>query len=343
MPAMPHPDDPVRTLAWRHGRAELQRLGAMLAPVTFSLPGHADFQPMQVAPWADEPGADALPGILRRLRGDWPCVPFGTTERPANLPGDWTPREPGDAWGHGHAANHDWAWADHPTGTPEAPALTLTIEPPGPGPVARLTRQVQAVPDAPALDCTLTIEARAPAVLPVALHPTFRLDTGRVRLHLHPQAVHAYPVAAEPGRSRLRPGARFETLAAAPLGDGGHLDLTRYPLPSDTEELLQCEAPDGPVRLDHLDLGWSVTLDWDRTLLPDLMCWVSHRGRRHAPWNGRHLALGLEPVHGPFDLGRVADPPPGHPLARRRGLALTPGVPLVIRSRLSAAPLPAGA
>lgn len=325
--------DPIRTLHWPHGRAELQRLGGMLAPVVFSVAGAADFAPLQVAPWADEPGGEALPGILRRLRGEWPCVPFGRCDRPAGLPPGWTERTPGDAWGHGFAAHHDWQWIDS-----DEP-LTLALQIDVPAPLRRLTRRVRAQADAPSLEVTLDIEVSEACTLPVALHPTLRLDAGSVRLQLpvHGGGV-TYPVPAEPGISRLAPDRSFDRLDAVPLAEGGTLDLSRYPLPVDTEELLQLRALEGPVALHYLDAGWWLQLDWDRTQLPDLMLWVSHRGRRHAPWNGRHLALGVEPVHGLFDLGRVSAAPAGHPLAPRHGLALRPGEPLRIACRLSARP-----
>jgi hypothetical protein len=89
----------------------------------------------------------------------------------------------------------------------------------------------------------------------------------------------------------------------------------------------------------YLDAGWSLTLDWDRALLPDLMLWVSHRGRLAPPWSGRHLALGVEPLNGAWDLGRIGRPPADHPLAARDGIALHPDEPCVIRYRLSARPL----
>lgn len=330
----PRPDDPSRSIAWDSGRVELQRLGAMLGPVWFSADGHPDFSPLQVAPWHAEPGAQALPGILRRLRGDWPCVPFGRTDRPAGLPADWAAREPGDAWGHGYASNHEWNWLE----TDDPLALALAIEPPA-GPVKRLSRVVEAERYTRALLMTLVIEVHEPCTLPVALHPTLRLDLGSVRLSLPPHAgALAYPVPAEPGVSRLVPGAAFERLDMAPCSDGSLLDLTRFPLPHDTEELLQLREVDGAVALHYVDAGWTLQLDWDHRVLPDLMLWVSHRGRAHAPWNGRHLALGVEPVRGAFDLGRVAVPPPGHPLAGLPGLPLRPDEPFILRHRLSASP-----
>jgi hypothetical protein len=327
--------DPSRSLVWPNGRAELQRLGAMLAPVVFSAPGHADFSPMQLAPWADEPGAQALPGILRRLRGEWPCVPFGTTQCPPDLPPDWQTLPADDEWGHGYASNHEWTWL--PRADPSLLALTITT-PDG----TRLTRTVSAAADAPALDIELRVDVSTPRRWPIALHPTLRLDAGRVALDVpHAGQGITYPVPADPGVSRLAPNQRFDRLSAVPRADGSLADLARYPQPIDSEELLQLRAITGPVNAHYLDAGWSLTLDWDRALLPDLMLWVSHRGRRHAPWNRRHWALGVEPVNGVFDLGRVATPPADHPLADRRGIPLTPGEPWVLRYRIAAQPRPA--
>jgi hypothetical protein len=320
--ALPTPSAPHRTLRWPHGEAELHAQGAMLGPVTFKAPGQPDFSPLQVVPW---------------LRGDWPCVPFGRVDRPAGLPSDWPAHDPGDAWHHGHAVHHAWTWRE----TAEPHTLTLQIDLPEDQPVRRLTRSVRARPGEPALDLELRIEARRPCTLPVALHPTLRLDLGRVDLELaHAGPGLNYPVPAEPGRSRLAAGARFDRLSKVPLSDGSSTDLTHYPQAVDSEDLLQLLGMQAPVTARYPDAGWSLTLDWDRTVLPDLVLWISHRGRQYPPWNGRHFALGLEPVNGAWDLGRVTQPPEGHPLAGRHGLALVPGTPRLIRSQLCARPLP---
>lgn len=330
-----------RSLDWAHGHLELHRLGAMLAPVVFRAPGRSDFSPLHVAPWIGTPDADGLTGLLAGLRGEWPCVPFGRTDRPDALPAGWTARTPHDGFGHGHGSHHDWDWLPDPAG--DGPALALGLTLPDTDPVQRLTRIVRARPDAAAVDIELHIEAREPCTWPVALHPTLRLDAGQVHLDIdHGGPGLTYPVPAEPGgRSRLAPDRTFTRLDAVPTVQGPPADLSRYPQPVDSEELLQLMQVERPVTAHYLDPGWSLTLDWDRALLPDVMLWVSHRGRGHAPWNGRNLALGVEPVHGVFDLGRVAAPPAGHPLAVRTGLRLVPGRPLVIRSSLSARPLPA--
>lgn len=327
---------PTRRLRWAHGELEVQALGGMLAPVVFRAAGQADFAPLQVAPWADEPDAAQWDGLLRRLRGEWPCLPFGRCDAPDGLPPDWTLQPPGDAWSHGYASHHVWQWLEAGPTT-----LALRIDYPADSAIAHLVRHIRPDPDRPAVDVTLEVHARRATTLPLALHPTFSLGLGRVRLRLPDFGCgHSYPVPCEAGVSRLRPDAAFAALEAVPSSDGAALDLTRFPLPHDTEELLQLrDLRSGTVQLDYLDAGWRATLAWPAQALPDLMLWISQRGRRQPPWNGRHLALGVEPVHGCFDLGRVARPPAGHALADRVGLRLDPAQPLRLQYRLSAQPL----
>ena len=78
----------MRALAWDHGCLSLQRLAGMLGPVTFLLPDGRQISPLQIAPWFADPRRETLPGVLRRLRGEWPCAPFGA-DAPRNLPEGW--------------------------------------------------------------------------------------------------------------------------------------------------------------------------------------------------------------------------------------------------------------
>ena len=93
-----------RTRDWAHGRLTVQALGAMLGTVTFRLPDGREVSPLHVAPWADDPQAASLPGILRALRGDFACVHFGA-DRALDLAGAWSalsrpaPEEPGPPHG----------------------------------------------------------------------------------------------------------------------------------------------------------------------------------------------------------------------------------------------------
>ncbi|KPC49901.1 hypothetical protein [Amantichitinum ursilacus] len=322
-------------IAWAHGVAQVQALGGMLGPVDFVLPHGQHVQPMYVAPWAQEPVNAALPGLLRGLRGEWPCVPFSRESAPDVIAAGWQRRvqtDPAFLLPHGPGSNQLWQLIG------QSPAhLLLELEYPAHSAVARLEREIRPDPLHAALEITLRISARADTVWPVALHPTFRLPARPGSLHLRPgryaEAV-TYPLPFE-ASSQLQPnqsGARLEHMP----GQHGALDLTQLPLVNDSEELLQLIDCDGYFALDYLDDAARVTLTWSTAELPDLVLWLSQRGRPYAPWLSRNLALGVEPANGVFELGGVLTPPADHPLAARQGLPLRAGQTVAITYRIAA-------
>lgn len=323
-------------IAWAHGMASVQALGGMLGPVTFLLPDGRQVSPLHVAPWFDDPTRTAQPPILQELRGEWLCVPFGT-DAPRALPEGWSAT--GDTFDgadvpHGHSSNEDWVF------TYLAPdQITLTCDYPDTHPIRRLTRTIIADPKAPALDITLTVEARRPCRLPIGLHPTLRLPLdGQARL-IPPafRAGRVFPLDVEPGQGLLEPGATFKALSAVP-GRDGTLSLTQLPLTENTEELLQLCGVTGGFRLHHPD-GWHVSLDWDADHFPSLLLWISNRGRAYAPWNSRHVALGVEPVCAAFDLGPAVSTAP-NPISAAgiaTARAFDPGTPFTTRYRIGVA------
>ena len=111
-------------LAWEYGFVSVERRGAMLAPALFVLPDGRQIAPFQVAPWFCEPIAQELRGLMPRLRGDWPCVPFGFDIDRQGFD-EWPPSRASCAIdeGHGFGANHDWTLSDDRSG-----ALSLFIE-----------------------------------------------------------------------------------------------------------------------------------------------------------------------------------------------------------------------
>jgi len=81
-----------------HVHAHLTKLGGHLAPVAFRL-GHRLVTPFSIAPWAEEKLAPETPALLRALRGDFFCAPFGDNGTP------WRgERHPP----HGETANAAW-------------------------------------------------------------------------------------------------------------------------------------------------------------------------------------------------------------------------------------------
>jgi hypothetical protein len=318
-------------LAWAHGDLSVRAVGGMLAPLNFDLGDGLKISPLHVAPWADEAQAGLSP-LMAGLRGEWPCLPFGPAQAPERLPQDWQARQQGSGWDHGYCANHAWERVEQ-----SASALLIAIDLPPNDPVARLERVIRPDPYSAAISVALTLYPRADAVIPFALHPSFVVpDEGVDILSASYSAVHAYPMQPEPGVSRVLPGSVSASLTALPTLDGASLDASHLPLPFKTEELLQLSHCQPPLVLGYRAQQVQVLLDWDSGDLPDVMLWISNGGRAHAPWSGRHYALGVEPCNSCFDLSSVALPPPEHLLAQRNGLVLKAGVALTMAYQLSA-------
>ena len=331
--------DAYRGLGWAHGALTVQTLGAMMAPVTFLLPDGRQVSPLHVAPWATEASAEALPGILRKLRGDFSCVPFGYSVSGDGWPDEWASimgAAGQDEEVHGRSSNHAWQWGDC-----DAHSLSLTLDYPEPSPILRVTRKLTPDPDATAVDIEFRIVARRPCRTPIGLHPVFRLpqETGAATLELGTFAVgRTYPDTVEPGAALFARDQTFTDIAAVPARSGGPVDASRLPFAQDTEELLQIEGLDGSVSLANHAENYRVRLRWQTEHFPSLLLWYSNRGRKAEPWNGRHLALGIEPVCSPFGMGpatALAD----NPIARSgvaTAIKLSPDRPFVTRYRIEA-------
>lgn len=331
---------PEVTIFWDRGRAQVQLLGGMVTPV-LTLPDGREIAPLVTAPWGDDDTADhdALPGLMKRLRGEWPCVPFGAPDAPADLPSRWRPAKPslvGEDF-HGFGAHHDWTVTGQEDG-----AVSLAIDYPADHPIARLERRIAGVAGAPAIEISLTIHARRAVAAPIALHPVFRLpiEPGAADLNPGPFAeARSFPLPVEPGVSRLRPDAVFATLEKAPA-KGGPLALNRLPLPVDTEELVQLCGTLGRVELTNHAEAYRATLDYDAEVFPSTLLWLSNRGRSAYPWNGRFLGLGIEPLRGAFDLGPDVGCAPDNPIARAghaTALDLSPDTPFTTTYRIGIA------
>ena len=329
-----------RTLDWNAGSLTVQRLGGMMAPVHFRLEDGRTVSPLHVAPWASDPASLELPGILRRLRGEWPCVPFGYSVPNDGWPTEWAnvmapPAAEEDV--HGYSSNHEWAWLDS-----DSTRLCLALDYPAGSAVARVERVVAPDPAGPAVTLTFRIFVRRRCRLPIGLHPVFRLpaEPGAARLELGAFDMgRTYPGTVEPGKAIFAANRTFRDITAVPSRHGGGvIDASKLPLDVDTEELLQLEGLDGQVALVNSADGYRARLAWNTTDFPSLLLWISNRGRTASPWNGRHLAIGIEPVCSPFGLGAptaLTD----NPIARSgvpTALEFTPERPFETRYRLSA-------
>lgn len=289
-----------QSLAWSHGVVTLEALGGMIGPTSFVLPDGRQVAPFHIAPWFAEPTPD-LPGILRRLRGEWPCVPFGA-DTSRELSPDWQAK--GESFHgadipHGHSSNVDWQFL---AANPESIEMACTY--PANHPIKSLSRSIRPDPATCALDICLTVEARRICRLPIGLHPTFRLPDGSTADLIPPTFRHGrvFPLPVEPS-SLLLPDATFQSLSSVPTRSGTPLSLTHLPLSTHNEELVQLCGISGDFVLRYPGEGFQVRLTWNAAHFPSVLLWISNRGRTQSPWNSRHVALGIEPVCSAFDLG----------------------------------------
>jgi hypothetical protein len=292
----------ARSLVWQHGVVSVEDLGGQLGPTLFVLPDGRQVAPFQIAPWADDPGGEGLPGILKRLRGEWPCVPFGADADRAPM-GGWPGSQAAgtvDPFPHGFSSNNSWRF--------EAAEgrIALGIDYPEDHPIRCLRRTVTPDPNGAALDFMLEVEVRRDGVLPIGLHPSWRLPItpGAMRIEVGSEVTGmTFPVAVD-ASSIFRQDQVLQPWHDAPLLDGTRLDLRQVPLPQATEELVQLIDMPGRAALWNTAEGYRVKLSWNAEHYPSALLWFSNRGRTFAPWNARHLALGLEPVCAAFDLGQ---------------------------------------
>ena len=288
------------SLSWSGGSARVLETGAMLSDMVFRLDDGRRIEPLHKAPWLGEALSVDTPPLLTNLQGEWPCAPFGA---PSNTPlnADWAGlnAEP-ETWPHGYGANHAWTLSK-----PSQDRVDAYISYPDGTPIASLKRSVSGRNGRNTIDMTLEVTARQNAKIPIGLHPVFKLPEtpGAARLLVGDYSkVWVYP--GDTGGDSLfkfsAPANTFNDLAwRGPEG----WDPLSLPYPTASESIVLLSNSSGCVTLENMAEQYRCTLEWDANVLPSLMLWISNNGRSSAPWNGRHLALGVEPVCAPFDFG----------------------------------------
>jgi hypothetical protein len=333
---------PSWRVASRSVEAFVTRLGGHLGPVTFDRGGRK-IRPFSIAPWAEEPPDRSLPAIIRALRGDFFCLPFGANEAP--LGGERHPV-------HGETANARWK-LESLERAPGRSSLHLSLR-------TRIrTGRV---------DKTITVADGENAVYSrhLVTGMSGRMSFGHhamLRFPDHPESgiistspfVHGqvfpgrFERPEQGGYSTLLAGAEFSSLERVPDVYGGTTDVTRYPSRRGFEDLVMVVA-DG-----RRPFAWTAVafprerFVWfslkDPEVLRSTILWISNGGRHYAPWSGRHVnVMGLEEVTANFHYG-LAESARANPLSRRgypTCASLRAGFPLDVRTIMAVVPIPPG-
>jgi len=281
--------------------AWLTETGGHLGPISFDLHGRT-IQPYNLAPWAEEPFDPELPPILRVLRGDFFCMPFGGNSTPFS--GEHHPA-------HGDTANSRWSLEDVHE---EAGSTTLHAS------LATQTRNGR-------VDKYVTLRqgeqvvyqrhvvSRMSGVMTFGHHAMLRFPDreGSGLVSTSPFVIGR--TAPEPvelpsnrGYSILKPDTSFDSLDRVETVTGEIADLSRYPARRGFEDLVML-VNDPERRLawtavSFPDDGYVWFALKDATVLRQTIFWISNMGRYYPPWNGRHLnVMGLEEVTSYFHYG----------------------------------------
>ncbi len=321
--------------------AAVTRTGGHLGPVKFRL-GRRVVRPFHVAPWAEE-ATPGLPNILRVLRGDFFCLPFG---------GNGTPWKGERHPAHGQTANAVWQFlgAEDEGETRSLDlGLNTTIR------QARIEKLIQLRQGHTAVYCRHVIRGAAGPMNP-GHHAMLEFPAGGSggRISTSPIGFgQVYPGQfedpAQGGYSSLKRGAEFRALDRVPLAAGGFADLTRYPAREGFEDLVMVSAKPGG------DFAWSAAVFseegyvWfslkDPRVLASTVLWHSHGGRHYPPWNGRHRrVLALEEVTSHFHDG-LAESAAKNPVNARgipTAIRLSPRRPTVVNVIMGVAAVPKG-
>ncbi|MEI6562619.1 MAG: hypothetical protein WCO68_11160 [Verrucomicrobiota bacterium] len=277
---------------------DITPVGGHLSQVKFRI-GRQTVEPFSTAPWCGETDAKKLIPLLRVLRGDFFCAPFGD----------------GPAWRgeahppHGEPANA--TWKVHPAEPGRLVATLQTRVRPG-----TITKIIEGRVGETNLYQTHLLEGFQGgmclghhAMLDFTRNGPGHISTSKLRLAQVLPAPFESP--AKGGYCSLKQGAWFRRLDCVPMADNGKADLTRYPAREGFEDLVMLHHKDAD------DFAWAAVVFPKKNFvwfslknpahLASTVLWHSNGGRHYAPWSGRHRGvLGVEDVTAYFHLGLAA-------------------------------------
>jgi hypothetical protein len=314
---------------------DITRAGGQLSEVRFRL-GRKIVEPFSTAPWCDKPEAQKLIPLLRELRGDFFCAPFGA----------------GPAWrGEAHPPHGEPANATWKVNSAEAARLVATLQTRIRS--GKITKIIEAREGETNLYQAHILEGFRGgmclghhAMLDFTRNGPGVISTSKLRLA---QALPApFENPAQGGYSSLKEGAWFRQLRSVPTANGQKADLTRFPAREGFEDLVMLHHKD------ENDFAWVAVVFPKKKFvwfslknpahLASTVLWHSNGGRHYAPWNGRHRGvLGIEDVTAYFHLGLAASlaPNPWRKKGVPTSVTLSPSSPTRIPYIMGVAPLPA--
>jgi hypothetical protein len=294
------------------------------------------------APWWKEAPVGGEEHVLRVLRGDFFCLPFGANAEPYR----------GVQYiAHGTTANGGWE-LDSLKAEGEEQSITLSLPVYGRG---RVLKQVRLQEDAAVLYCEHRISGLS-GRMPLGHHAVLQFPEGEgsgiIDLS-EPLAGFTAPAPIEDpakgGYSLLKPDLLIEDASRVPTVYGDTVDLMRYPSRDGHEDVALFVSD--PARefcyscVTFPGEGYLYFQLKDPKVLAETLFWRSNGGRHYPPWSGRlRHVLGLEEVTSYFAYGIKQSVEP-NPLAKRgfkTFIELSESKTQAVRVIMGCAPVPSG-
>jgi len=309
--------------------------GGHLGPVTFDRRGRK-LRPYSVAPWAEERLAASQPPVIRVLRGDFFCLPFG---------GNMTPFRRERHPAHGETANAKWKLESLGDQCLHVSLQTHIRN-------GRVDKRITLRDGHNAVYCQHVISGmRGPMNLGHHAMLNFQTEgTVSTSGFVHGQVVPGmFEKPEERGYQSLQPGAVFDSLEKVPMLSGGLADLSRYPARRGYEDVVMlvgdAVSPFAWTAVTFPQQRYAWFALKDPRVLRQTIFWMSNGGRHYPPWNGRHVnVMGLEEVTAYFHFG-LSESARNNPLTAKGHptcLQLDPKRDTLVNYIMAVAALPAG-
>ena len=268
--------------------AEVFLFGGMTT-VEFMI-GGKKIAPLYTNPWLGTYNEDPF---LNNLKGDFFCLPFGSG-----------PKGSTKKYPHGYSCNGVYEITQKGDS-----AAVISLEYPKDylgGSIENVQRCIELKENR--ITFRDTVKVVSPVKLAIGIHPIFRLPCkpGAAGLRLpENDGIYTSPTAVDKS-SIFQNNIIINNAEDIPLRNGNRLNALRLPLDADTEELLLLSnVKAGKISLDNFEENYSATMEWDEQGYANCLLWMSNKGRKFAPWNGRNLCLGIEPVTATFEGGEL--------------------------------------
>lgn len=260
-----------------------------------------EVNPFFVSPWWKEVMYD-VDGVLRVLRGDFFCFPFGGGEDP-NMKKTYPV--------HGYTACENWDFIHfvEEKGKKEMVLRMELGERDG-----KVDKVIRIMDGEPVLYIDHIVDGFS-GRMPLGYHPTLKLPdrerSGIIDIS-KPVAGFTPPEPFENpkngGYSLLKTGVEITDMKKVPTITGGFIDVTRYPTPGGYEDIVMFLSDEklqfAFSAVSVPGAGYLYFQLKDPKVLAQTLFWMSNGGRHYPPWNGRvHSVLGVEEVTSFFHYG----------------------------------------